>query len=29
MVIELPARNQPAAAAHAQPPAGSDVDSES
>jgi hypothetical protein len=28
MVIELPARNQPAAAAHAQPPAGSDVDSE-
>jgi hypothetical protein len=28
MVIELPARYQPAAAAHAQPPAGSDVDSE-
>ena len=28
MVIALPARNQPAAAAHAQPPAGSDVDSE-
>jgi len=29
MVIALPARNQPEAAAHAQPPAGSDVDSES
>ena len=28
MVIALPTRNQPSAAAHAQPPAGSDVDSE-
>ena len=28
MVIALPTRNRPAAAAHAQPPAGSDVDSE-